>query len=63
MTQAYSLFRSKTFYTIVAMMVVGAGNAVIPVVPAQYSSILVVLLGLVASYFHLSTATTAGATN
>jgi hypothetical protein len=52
----YSLFRSKTFWTIVAMVFVGAGNAVVPVIPADYQAIAVTLLAVLASTFHLSTA-------
>lgn len=59
----YSLFRSKTFYTIVAMAIVGAGNALIPVIPAAYASVIQILLGALASYFHLGTAQATGATN
>lgn len=51
----YSLLRSKTFWTIVVMALVGAGNAILPVLPVEYSSSLVVILGILASYFHLQT--------
>lgn len=37
------------------MALVGAGNAVVPVIPAQYSAIVVVILGAIASAFHLQT--------
>lgn len=37
------------------MAVIGAGNAVVPVIPVQYSAILLVVLGAVASAFHLQT--------
>ncbi len=63
MTNTYSLLRSKTFWTIVAMAVIGAGNALVPVIPVAYQAVIEVILGAVASMFHLSTATTAGATN
>lgn len=51
----YSLLRSKTFWTVTAMVLVGAGNAVLPVVPMQYQAVLVLILGSLASYFHLQT--------
>lgn len=51
----YSLVRSKTFWTVVLMAVVGAGNAILPVIPTQYSAILVIILGGIASAFHLQT--------
>lgn len=51
----YSLLRSKTFWTIVAMGVVGAGNALIPVLPPEYATIVLTILGILASVFHLQT--------
>lgn len=59
----YSLLRSKTFWTIVAMVIVGSGNALLPVIPADYASVIQLILGAIASYFHLGTATKVGATN
>jgi hypothetical protein len=63
MTPSYSLFRSRTFWTIIAMMIVGAGNAVIPVIPAPYSALVVCVLGVVASYFHLDTGNSTAGSN
>lgn len=59
----YSLLKSKTFWTIVLMVVVGAGNAVVPVLPADWQAIVEAVLGALASAFHLSTAKNAGAIN
>lgn len=59
----YSIFRSRTFYTILAMVIVGAGNALVPIIPAAYQALAVTLLGILAANFHLSTAQNAGATN
>jgi hypothetical protein len=59
----YSLVRSKTFWTILVMVVVGAGNAVVPIIPADYQAVVVMLLGALASTFHLNTAQNAGAVN
>lgn len=55
MTQTYSLLRSKTFWTIIAMVVVGAGNAVLPVIPTADQAVIQLVLGVLASYFHLQT--------
>ena len=51
----YSLFRSKTFWTLIAMFAVGGGNAVIHVLPPNIQAIVMAILTLMASYFHLST--------
>lgn len=51
----YSLLRSKTFWTIVAMGIVGAGNAIVPVLPATYQAIVEIVLAAMASSFHLGT--------
>ena len=59
----YSLLRSKTFWTIVAMAVLGAGNAVLPVIPADYQAVVMLVLGGLASLFHLSTGQSTTGTN
>ncbi len=51
----YSLLRSKTFYTILAMFVIGGGNAVIPVLPMSLQAVAMGALGILASYWHLQT--------
>lgn len=63
MEQTYSLLRSKTFWTIVVAAVVGAGNAVVPFMPEQYSAIAVLVLTSLASYFHLQTGRSTSGTN
>lgn len=63
MQNTYSLFRSKTFYTIVAMFIVGGLNAIMHVLPDNAQLILEAILGVVASTFHLDTATKFGASN
>ena len=50
----FSIFFSRTFWTIVAMAIVGGGNAVLPVIPPQAAAILTVMLGLLASYLHVN---------
>lgn len=59
----YSLIRSKTFWTIIAMFIVGGGNAIIPVIPEGLQASLELMLTIIASIFHLSTAQKSGATN
>ena len=51
----YSLIRSKTFWTIVVMFVVGGGNAIVPVLPEPAQAFVVMGLAALASYFHLQT--------
>lgn len=63
MTQTYSLLRSKTFYTVVLMALIGAGNAVVPIIAPNYAAVLVVVLGAIASIFHLSTGLSTSGTN
>jgi hypothetical protein len=63
MNQTYSLLRSKTFWTIVLMAVVGAGNAVIPVIPTQYAAVMEVVLAAIASIFHQQTGLSTTGTN
>lgn len=59
----YSLFRSKTFWTIVAMFVVGGVNAIMGVIPPQFQTIAMLVLGGMASYFHLQTGTSTTGVN
>ena len=63
MQSSYSLLRSKTFWTIVVMAVVGAGNALVPVIPADYQALVLLVLSALASYFHLSTGQSTTGTN
>ncbi len=51
----YSLLRSKTFWTIVLMALIGAGNAIVPVIPPDYAGVLETILAVLASIFHLQT--------
>lgn len=51
----YNIFKSRTFWTVVAMFVVGGGNAILPVIPPAAQTILEALLGLLAAYFHNDT--------
>lgn len=59
----YSLWRSKTFWTIVLMAIVGGGNAIVPVLPPTYSASVITVLAILASVFHLSTGQSTTGTN
>lgn len=50
----YSIFKSRTFWTVVAMFVVGGGNAVLPVIPASWDAALMFVLSGLATYFHIN---------
>lgn len=52
-----SFLKSRTFWTIVAMFVVGGGNAVLPVLPANVQAIAMFGLGALATYFHVNPST------
>ncbi len=49
-----NIFKSRTFWTIVAMFVVGGGNAVVPVLPANIQAVAMFALGALATYFHVN---------
>ncbi len=59
----YSLLRSRTFWTIVAMFVIGGGNAIVPVLPESIQVVGMFALSALASYFHLSTGQSKTGTN
>jgi len=54
------VFKSRTFYTFVAMFVVGGGNALVPVLPAEYQAIVLAVLGLLGTFFHINPSQTYG---
>lgn len=54
MQKTFSIFYSRTFWTILAMFIVGGGNALVPVLPAAVQTIAMALLGLLATYFHIN---------
>lgn len=59
----YSIFRSRTFWMILGMAALGAGNALVPVIPADFQALAMAILATAATVFHLDTAKTSGATN
>lgn len=48
----YSWLKSRTFWTLVLMFLVGGVNALVPVLPASIQATVTGLLGLIAMYFH-----------
>lgn len=50
----YSIFKSRTFWTIVAMFIIGGLNAIVPVLPAGMQTVLMGILGVAATYFHVN---------
>jgi len=54
MTPNWSLLKSRTFWTIVAMFVVGGGNAIVPMIPADLQALVMLVLSGLATYFHVS---------
>ncbi len=63
MNQTYALIRSRTFWTLVVMSLLPVANAIIPTLAPSGQAIAEIVLGLIASYFHNSTAQKAGAVN
>lgn len=59
----YSLLRSKTFYTAVALGLVNLIQIFTPFLPASVSAIADVVGTVLIALFHLNTAMQAGATN
>lgn len=59
----YSLLRSRTFWSAVALFIVTGGNAIIPLLPANIAAFLGVVFLAMVSYFHLETAKLGGVRN
>lgn len=49
-----SIFKSRTFWTLVAVFVVGGGNAIVPMIPEGLQAIIVAVLAMLATYFHVN---------
>ncbi len=50
----FSILKSRTFWTVVAMFVVGGGNAIVPVLPVGIQALALLILGGMATYFHIN---------
>jgi hypothetical protein len=60
---SYNIFKSRTFWTLVATFVYNVWQLAAPSVPAQYSSLIDFVLTSVAAYFHLQTGVSTTGTN
>lgn len=60
---SYSLLRSRTFYTIVAMFIIGGTNAISSFIPSGLNSFIMLALGALGSYFHLQTGNSTAGSN
>ena len=63
MNPTYNLLKSRTFWTLVIMSLLPVANAILPTLSPAFQGIAEVFLGIVAAYFHNSTAVNSGATN
>ncbi len=59
----YSFYKSKTFWTVVVMFVIGGFQNISSFLPAGSETIVLGVLGIIATYFHVSTAKAGGVTN
>lgn len=50
----YSIFKSRTFWTVVVMFIVGGTNAVASFIPVGIEPIVMLALGGLATYFHVN---------
>lgn len=54
MNTNYAFWRSKTFWTVVVSFIVGGTNTIKPMLPAGGDTFILAVLGMVATYFHVS---------
>jgi hypothetical protein len=50
----YSLLKSRTFWTLVLMFLIGGGNALVPVLPSGLQATAMGLLACLAAYYHVT---------
>jgi hypothetical protein len=63
MNPTYNLLKSRTFWTLVIMSLLPIANVIVPTLPGGVQAGAELVLGILAAYFHNSTAVNAGATN
>lgn len=51
----YNIFKSRTFYTILAMFVIGGLNAIVQILPPDVQTVFMAALSILAAKFHLDT--------
>lgn len=49
-----TIFKSRTFWTILVMFIVGGTNAIVSFIPTGLETPVMGLLGLLATYFHVN---------
>ena len=52
----YTFLKSRTFWTVVAMFVIGGTNAISTYIPTNIEPIVMLILGGLATYFHINPA-------
>ena len=63
MNTNYSFLRSGAFYSVLVMFLIGGFKAISDVIPAGFETIIMGLLGILATYLHVSLAQSLGARN
>lgn len=48
------ILKSRTFWTLVAMFIVGGTNAIVAYLPAGLEPVVMAALGVLATYFHIT---------
>lgn len=48
----WTYFKSRTFWTVVAMFIVNGGNAVVPMLDPQVQTVANIILSALTVYFH-----------
>lgn len=49
----YNILKSRTFWTFVAMFVIGGGNEIVPLLPPTYAALAMAALMGLGQYFHI----------
>lgn len=50
----FTMLGSRTNWTIIAMFVIGGGNAIVPVLPPTLQALALAALSALAMYFHVN---------
>lgn len=50
----YSIFASRTFWTVVLMFIIGGLNSIVQFIPGPIDAVIMGLLGVAATYFHVN---------
>lgn len=50
----FKIFQSRTVWTIIGMFVVGGVNAIVPVLSPALQTVVMALLGILATYYKLN---------